>query len=367
MTMTLDALRLKNFRIYQHSDIRFNNSINYIVGGNGQGKTTILEAVYYLCTTKNYKSAPDSDAVSFSMPEFDISGSISDVSHHRLRIYYSAQQNKRWYFHNEKHVSRASEIIGKFPVVLLTPDDAVLTQGYAGDRRKFLDSVIAQSSETYLSLLLDYNRTLKQRGNLLQAIKEHRSVAYDELEAWDEKLATTGTDIVRYRTAFMQEFSGYIEVSYSRVSSGAEIPGAVYKTTITGKEEFLRQIGSRKREEIYRGLNLVGPHKDDIELQMDGQPVKKFASQGQQKSFQVSLRFAQYFYLKDKLEKKPLFLLDDVFGELDVARSMNISGFLSDLGQAFITVTDFSDLKTLRSGTDNAVIRVKQGDVTYEQ
>ncbi|MBZ0199891.1 MAG: AAA family ATPase, partial [Ignavibacteriaceae bacterium] len=193
--MILTSLSLKNFRIHKDTFLNFSNNLNFIVGGNGQGKTSILESIYYLCTTKSSGSQSDSDSVKFYESEFEINGTFSDLSEDKVRVFFSYAENKKYYFQNNKQVGRAADVIGKFPVVLLTPADHAITQGSPGDRRKFVDFVISQSSETYLKILLDYNKTLRQRSSLLSQLKENRSHRlFDELDAWSAKLVQSGVE-----------------------------------------------------------------------------------------------------------------------------------------------------------------------------
>ena len=189
--MILSSIHLKNFRSHKNTNLIFSEKLNYIVGGNGQGKTSILESIYFLCTTKGYNSKSDNEVTRFNEKEFEIKGSFKDLTENDIRIYFSLEENKKYYFQNSKLVNRLSDVIGKFPVVILTPADHSITQGSPGDRRKFVDSVISQSSETYLKLLLDFNRTLRQRSSLLTRIKEQyrkSQAVYNELDAWTTKL-----------------------------------------------------------------------------------------------------------------------------------------------------------------------------------
>jgi len=289
-----------------------------------------------------------------------------------VRIIYSSAEGKRNYILDGKTVFRSSEVIGKFPVVLLTPDDIVLTQGSPADRRKFVDSVISQSSEYYLSLLMDYNRIIKQRTALLNALREFRSNEYlVELDAWDEQLVKVGTSLIQYRRKFIDEFQSYVTDAYRFIMENVELPQIEYPV-LRGHAEtideatFAAILASRREDEIRRAANLVGPHRDDFLFSINGKSLKTYGSQGQHKTFQVALRFAQFFYLKEKSAGTPVFLLDDVFGELDTRRSVKISSYLREVGQAFITITDFSNYGFLSKLEGDKIIRVTKGTVAYE-
>lgn len=368
--MILSELRLRNFRSHKNLDIKFSERLNYIAGGNGQGKTSILEAIYYLCTTKS-NSSPDSEVVRFGEEEFEADGLFKDGTGNNARVYYSAPENKKYFFLNGKQVHRVSEVIGKFPVVLLTPFDHSITQGSPADRRKFVDSVISQQSDVYLKTLLDYNKILKQRSSLLNKLKEFRSrELLIEFDAWTERLISSGTALINYRKKFIDEFNEYINSSYKVIMESSELPGVNYNylggsCTENVEDYFREQIKTRREDELRRGSNLVGPHKDDFVFAINNINLRTFGSQGQHKTFQVVLRFAEFFYLKDKTGSTPLFLLDDVFGELDANRAARISSYLSNIGQAFITITDLADFSFLKKNESDLMMILKNGEITY--
>lgn len=368
--MILTGLSLRNFRAHKNTTLNFSEALNYIVGGNGQGKTSILEAAYYLCTTKSFNSK-DVEVLSFNENELEVIGNIKDITENKLRVYFSVGENRKYFFQNDKIISRAAQLIGKFPVVILTPEDHSITQGAPAERRKFVDSVISQASNTYLNILLDYNKTLKHRSVLLNQLKERYSKQLDiELEAWNEKLIESGSEIINHRKNFLKEFTTYVSESYKRIIDTKEIPGIEYlflnNTEANDiKVEFARIIKEKKEEEIRRAVNLVGPHKDDFVFSINDTNLRTYGSQGQHKTFQTALRFAEFFYLKDATNKIPIFLLDDVFGELDAYRAGKISKYLKEVGQAFITLTDFADFSFLAKEEKDLIIRLENGNITY--
>ncbi|HUX93828.1 MAG TPA: DNA replication/repair protein RecF [Ignavibacteriaceae bacterium] len=370
--MILSSVKLKNFRSHKETKLIFSERLNYIVGGNGQGKTSILESIYYLCTTKSINSNFDGEVVRFNENELEIIGSFKDYSNSEARISYSLNSNKKIYFLNGKHITRAADIIGKFPVVILTPTDHSITQGAPGERRKFVDSVISQASETYLKNLLDYNKTLRQKASLLAQLKETKNkTLFDELDAWNSKMIASGKEIIIHRLKFIRKFKDFIKDSFKVILNDDEIPGVEYMFLEGLSQEeniediFFKLLHKRKDDEIRRGSNLVGPHRDDFVFKINDVDLKTYGSQGQHKTFQVVLRFAQFFYLKEITGKAPIFLLDDVFGELDAKRSIRISEYLRQVGQAFITLTDFTDFSFLKKEDDDLVIKLNNGQVVY--
>lgn len=369
--MILERLALSNFRLHKNTELDFSENLNYIVGGNGQGKTTILEAMYFLCTTRSLNQASDNEALNFDERFFEITGAFRDTVKNKIRIYYDLDTNKKNVFLNDKQVNRASTLIGKFPVVTLTQSDHSITLGAPADRRKFVDSVISQSSETYLKILLEYNRTLRQRSSLLSQIKEsnNRSLL-SQLEAWTETLINSGSEIVKHRIKFIRTFQEYIENSYQRVMEGKEKPSVYYsfygeQDESMIEEKFRDELKERYNDELRRATNLVGPHRDDFIFTINEHEIKKFGSQGQHKTFQIALRFGEFFYLKNIRSRVPIFLMDDVFGELDTNRSRKISEYLNDIGQAFITMTDFTNFEHLQKTENDLVLNVSNGKTAY--
>lgn len=369
--MILISIQLKNFRSHKDTQLNFSNQLNYIIGGNGQGKTSVLEAIYYLCTTKSSVAKLDNEVVRFRENEFEITGNFKELTENTTRIFYSLQENKKYCFQNGKQIPRSADIIGKYPVVLLAPADHAITQGSPVERRKFIDSVISQASETYLNFLLDYNKTLRQRSSLLFRIKEERRrELFDELDAWTSKLIYSGTEIIKHRIKFVEEFNAYIKSSYERIMGNAEFPEIKYSfldECAGGDIEafFKKQIEAKREDELRRAANLCGPHRDDFVFSINSINLKNFGSQGQHKTFQTALRFAQFFYLKERTGKTPIFLLDDVFGELDKERSQKISEYLKNVGQAFITLTDFTNFNFLKREDNDTLIYINNGQAAY--
>jgi DNA replication and repair protein RecF len=369
--MILNQIDLQNFRLHKNTSLNFSNNLNVIVGGNGQGKTSILEAIYYLCTTKNLNSAYEYEVVSFGETKFQISGKFEDLSNHEAGIFYETEKNKKIFFLDDKQIFNASSIIGKFPVVSLIQNDHAITQGAPADRRRFVDSVISTASHTYLHVLLEYNRKLRQRSSLLSQLKETKNQnLYQQLDLWTESLITTGAEIIKHRTKFVNEFNFFLKEAYGNIVEYLEEPLIIYhsnsQTASDNAEENLRlEFNTFREDELRRGVNLVGPHRDEFTFLINNLELKRFGSQGQHKTFQIALKFGQFFFIKEKLGRTPIFLMDDIFGELDTTRAMQISNYLSKIGQAFITTTDFIKTETLGIREDKKLIKVNNGTVSY--
>jgi DNA replication and repair protein RecF len=369
--MVLKQIELQNFRLHKSTSLKFSDRLNLIIGGNGQGKTSILEAIYYLCTTRNLNLASESDVVMFGEQYFDASGKFSDLTENISRIFFDSTKGKKIFFLDDKQVFNSSSIIGKFPIVSLIQADHAITLGSPLDRRRFVDSVISQSSHAYLEILLEFNKTLRQRSSLLSQIKENRNRnLYDQLDAWTEALITTGSEIIKHRIRFVKEFNVYLHEAYNNIVESKEEPLIVYNSLPMLEEEnvserFREELNALREDELRRATNLVGPHRDDFIFSIDELELKRFGSQGQHKTFQIALRFGQFFFIKEKLGKTPIFLMDDVFGELDTYRAGRISSYLSKIGQAFITMTDLTKTEGLNAGAENFLIKVNNGTTAY--
>ncbi|MFH1197955.1 MAG: DNA replication and repair protein RecF [bacterium] len=367
--MVLKKLELHNFRLHNQSYFNFSDELNYIIGGNGQGKTTVLEAIYYICTTKSMNQTADSESVTFGETSFEINGFFSNQTLNKVRMFFDVETNKKTVFVDDKQVVRSASIIGRFPVVTLTQSDHAVTLGNPSERRKFFDSVISQSSETYLKILLDYNKTLRQRSSLLSQIKEKpNSNLYEQLDAWTSTVVALGTEIVKHRIDFINRFENYVKDAYFEIMNDKETPWIDYQFLDTVDSEIIAKrfeaaLEKMREDEIKRGTNLVGPHRDEFFFKINDRDIRKYGSQGQHKTFQIALRFAQFFFLKDALSRTPVFLMDDIFGELDSHRATRISENLKKLGQAFITMTDFSNTDKLEKSKNDLMIEIREGKI----
>ncbi len=365
--MVLKQIDLQYFRLHKNTSLEFSDKLNFIIGGNGEGKTSILEAIYYLSTTKNLNLSMESDVVAFGKNYFEARGRFVDLTDTTARLFFDAEKNKKYFFIDEKQIVSPASVIGKFPIVSLIQSDHAITLGAPSERRRFVDSVISQASHAYLEMILDYSKTLRQRSSLLVQIKETRNRnLYEQLEAWTDSLIAAGSEIIKRRMQFVKEFNFYLSDAYKSIIENREEPQISYSplhevTEENVLEKFREEISAAHEDELRRAVNLIGPHRDDFVFSINGLELKRFGSQGQHKTFQIALRFAQFFFIKEKLGKTPVFLMDDVFGELDTYRAGKISEYLGNVSQAFITMTDLTKTESLSLSGGNIIIKVNNG------
>ena len=346
--MKISHATLRQFRNHTESVFNFGESINVLLGENGQGKTNVLEALSFLSLTKSFYASSDSTVLQQGKDIFEVEGKfLSDVKiFHTVRVAYSEQQKQKKFFVNTTEIEKLSSVIGQFPIVILSPENNTITFGSPSERRKFLDIVISQSSKAYLEDSIEYKRILRQRNKILSEAKGSDCSAL--IDPWDEMLVRHGSKIVLKRAAFTREFAPYVYTAYSLLVREEENPVVEYvsqsstpsSATINNiTQEFRRKLEQKKNDERRLCTTLVGPHRDDLMFSLHSLSLRQFASQGQHKTFLIALKVAEFFYLKERCSEIPIFLLDDVFSELDEQRSEKLIALIKTLGQIFITTT----------------------------
>ncbi len=351
--MIVGAVNVRNFRNHRESRLEFGDGVNALLGDNGEGKTNILEAISYLSLTKSFYASADATVVRIGEEGFEVEGSIiaGGGGEHRVQVRYERQGGTKEYEIDGARPERLSSVIGRFPIVILSPENGAVTFGGPAERRKFLDLTLSQISPAYLETLFEYRRIVRQRNRLLLDARMRGNQPEALLEPWDEGLVLHGSLLVQRRRGFVEEFAQYVVRSYSDlVEGGDEKPGVAYESMCaTGNsdvpgeavaDEIRRQIRRHRADELRRGTTLVGPHRDDLRFTLSGIPVQQYASQGQHKSLLVALKIAEFTYLRERRGERPILLLDDVFSELDGRRSARILRLVEALGQTIITATE---------------------------
>jgi DNA replication and repair protein RecF len=349
--MRLRDIRLQSFRNHERSRIKCASGRNVFLGNNGEGKTNILEAISYICLTKSFYSSNDATAVQIGQPGFKVSATaVSDIDvEYVVEVSYEKEEREKTITINKGVVEDKSSVVGMFPVVVLSPENANVTSGMPAERRRFMDVVISQSNKTYLRDLIEYRRILRQRNRILLDGKQGLHVSRETLDPWTENLVRTGSQVTVRRARFVQEFAPYLRDVFVSITGKGEDPFIEYEPSVrfnTGSDEatvsktFQAQLEEQYAEEQKLGTTLVGPQKDELKFGINSLGLKSYASQGQHKTFLVAMKVAEFFFLRERCQETPILLLDDVFSELDNNRSEKVLAMTAGLGQTFITSTD---------------------------
>ena len=352
--MILKSLSLLNYKNFDSKSFIFNEKINCIVGNNGIGKTNVLDAIYHLSFGKSYFNPVATQNIKHDEAFFVINGDyIKEEKTEKVAVSLKRGQ-KKVIKRNGKTYDKFSEHIGFLPLVIISPADRDLITEGSNTRRKFIDSVISQSDRGYLNHLINYNKILAQRNALLKYFALNHTFNQDTLDVYNNQLTDYGTLIFNKRDAFLKEFIPIFKSRYEAISNGNEVVELVYSSDL-----FEDNLNSLLKTAINKDKALqytsVGIHKDDLLFNIESHPIKKFGSQGQQKSFLIALKLAQFDFIKAQSGVNPILLLDDIFDKLDEQRVAQIIKLVDDenFGQLFI-----SDTHAER--TENAVKQVHQ-------
>lgn len=353
--MYLRKLSLTSFKNYPGADYTFSEKINCFVGNNGAGKTNLLDAIHYLSFCKSYFNPVDTQNIRHGDDFFVISGLYlrNDDSPEHVQCIQKRNSRKKFLF-NKKEYDRLADHIGNFPLVMISPYDRDLINDGSEIRRKYVDSVISQFDKIYLDDLINYNRVLVQRNSLLRTFAEKHSFDAKSLEVWDTQMIMLGTRIHDKRKEFLTRFIPIFRHYFSFISCADEKVDILYQSQLSENDyaSLLAMAADRDRTAEF---STVGIHKDDLDFLISGYPIKKFGSQGQQKSFVIAVKLAQFDYTRNIKGYKPILLLDDIFDKLDDLRVEQLIRLVSEnnFGQVFIT--DTSEKRT-REVFDNMSI-----------
>ena len=362
--MVLQRISILNYKNLQQVDLQFSPKLNCLVGQNGMGKTNLLDAIYYLSFCKSAGNPIDSQNMMHEADFFMIQGfyTMDDGSVEEVYCGMKRRQKKQ-FKRNKKEYQRLSEHIGLIPLVMISPDDQVLILGGSDERRRFMDVVISQYDKEYLDALIRYNKALIQRNVLL---KSELPVDEEVFLAWEEVMAAAGESVYRRRQAFVEEFIPIFQKYYSLISGDKEQVELSYSSHAQ-EGNLLEQFKSLREREKLIGYSIHGIHKDELEMKLAGFPIKREGSQGQNKTYLVALKLAQFDFLKRTNRQYPLLLLDDIFDKLDAQRVEQIVKLVGgdDFGQIFITDTNRENLDYIlyKVGGDYRLFSVTEGAV----
>lgn len=337
--MYLQRLYLKNFKNYDEFVIELTEGVNCIVGVNGVGKTNLLDAVYMLSMTKSAFSFTENQNVQHGQKAFAISGKFK-VDSDLDTVICQYENSKKKFILNGEEYQRFSEHFGKYPCVLIAPNDTDLLREGSEVRRKYFDSVISQFDKEYLQSLIKYQRAVQQRNQLLKSFAEKRQIPNrDWVLPYDHVLIHEGYKIYLKRKEFIDQFLPFFHSSYNFLCTTKEEANIIYKSDLDS-ENSKDLYNETWEKDITLQRTTKGVHKDDFDFKLSNYPLKKYGSQGQQKSFIIALKLGQYTILNQKLNQKPILLLDDIFDKLDDERIKKMLELMKEKKFGQIVLTD---------------------------
>ena len=352
--MFLRRISLTHFKNHEALSLEFDTKINCIIGKNGAGKTNLLDAVYYLCLTKSYFHSNDQQNICSGKDFFRLEGDfIKNKATHSL-VYKILSNRKKELQINDDTISRLSKHVGNFPAIMIAPDDSTLITGNSEDRRRFLDNTISQVNPEYLNDLMLYNKLLAQRNAALKNFSETGKIDDSLLETYDRQLIPLGLAINRVRKETAELLSPIFKKYHQLISNNYEEAEFEYQSQLNDTPFDILLKKSQHKDLLLQRTD-TGIHRDDLDFLMNGTKIKRFGSQGQQKSFIISLKFAQHEFIQQQKQFAPLLLIDDIFDKLDIDRSRHLIELISteQFGQVFITDTNASHISEVLRGKED--------------
>ena len=367
--MLLKELNILNYKNIREATLHFSDKINAFVGLNGQGKTNILDAIYYLSFTKSAYNAIDSQNIHHDEDMAMIQGKYYSADNEEIITCGIKRGVKKQFRRGKKDYKRLIDHIGLIPLVMVSPQDSELVVEGSDERRKFMDGVISQYSKSYLEHLTQYNVLLKQRNALLKQYAEQPEQLPDTLmEVLEQQMVSHAMPIYQARVQFIEQFVPYFQQVYSAISNDKELVSLVYKSQLH-ERDLLESLARTRTRDLILGWTSQGIHKDELEMMLGDYPLKRVGSQGQQKSYLLAMKLGQALYLNAEqiLNTQPILLLDDIFDKLDSERVERIIQLVGDerFGQIFITDTDRQHLTKILSQEhfDANLFQVDNGEV----
>ena len=362
--MLLEHLFVQDYRNIVQADLDFSPKLNCFVGKNGMGKTNLLDAVYCLSFCKSSISQTEQLTIRHGTDCYQLQGTYQLPTGDRSVIACVSKIRSKQFKRDGKDYQRFSDHIGYIPLVMVSPQDTELISGGSEERRRFMDIIISQYDQEYLKLLIAYNKAVQQRNALLKMeVEPDRELFL----MWEQTMADNGQKIYVKRKALTDCLVPYFQEMYSLIGDASEQVSLSY-TSHAERGDLLKQFEDGRALDRSAGYSLHGIHKDELEMNLDGYPIRREGSQGQNKSYLVALKLAQYRLLKESCGKRPILLLDDIFDRLDAERVGRIISLVSDnekFGQVFITDVDRNHIDGILdgSGCDHKVFTVQDGEV----
>ncbi len=342
--MFAEKLQLKNFRNYQQETIDFVDGINIFYGNNGQGKTNILEALFLASMGKSFRTSHDNEMIKDGTDGFEIEVYFKESTDSNLKIGYN--KNKQKYIKvNGIYLRKMGDLMGTFPSVVFSPNNMILLSSGPSERRKFMDMALCQLKPIYYFNLQQYNKIIMQKNAFLKN-SSRENIDKNMLDVWNMSLAEKGAEIIKERISYIEKVSKYASDFHNKISGNNEKIIVNYESSAgVDRETFYRKLSDNMKREIDRGMCLLGPHKDDLELTLEGTgDMKKYGSQGQRRTCVLALKLSETKILEEEIGKRPVLLLDDVLSELDDVRQRLLLENIEKT-QVFITCTNADRLK----------------------
>lgn len=358
--MFLKELSLTNYKNFESLKFSFDTKIICFVGLNGVGKTNILDSIYHLSYTKSYFNPIPSQNIKHGETFFFISGKYMIHDKEENILVSLKKGDKKIIKRNNKLYKKFSDHIGKIPLVLISPDDRNLIIEGSETRRKFIDGIISQTDKEYLNNLIDYNKTLKQRNALLKMFYDNSENIRKTIDIYDRQLSSDAQKIYDKRREFLNEFIPIFKSRYKELSNDKENVEIKHSSDISPDQNLYKLLKNSLEKDLRFQYTTKGIHKDDLNLNLDNFPIKKYGSQGQQKTFLIAMKLAQFDYLS-KLDSKPILLLDDIFDKLDDTRVKQIINLVNQekFNQIFISDTN-------KTRSENIIKKVNKSYKIFE-
>ncbi len=362
MPYVYSVFRVKNYRNYDRLIIEFSSGTNILYGDNAQGKTNILEAVYLGATTKSHRGSKDKEIIRFGENESHIRIHLmkQDIGH-QIDMHLKKSRTKGAAI-DRIPIKRSSDLLGFVPVIFFSPEDLSIIKNGPSERRKFLDIELSQLEKMYLHQLSSYNRVMAQRNNLLKQLAYQRELL-DTLDSWDLQLVKYGSEVIRYRQKFIEDLNEIIREIHKNLTGKKEKIVLKYDYSVN-YDEFLTVLQRKREIDLKYASTGAGPHRDDIEFLVNGIDIRKFGSQGQQRTAALSLKLAQIELVKRQTGETPILLLDDVLSELDSSRKNYLLDSIKDI-QTLITCTGLEEFINSHLQIDK-MFQVKSGKIVRE-
>ncbi|SJZ79634.1 DNA replication and repair protein RecF [Selenihalanaerobacter shriftii] len=366
--MYLTDIYLNSFRNYNKLELNLNKNLNLFIGDNAQGKTNILESIYLLSTGDSHRTNIASEMVNWQKNKSYIKSNIyKNGQDFKIEVLIEGRRKKVKV--NSNKLKKINNLIGYLNVVIFSPEDLRLVKGSPSKRRKFINLEISQINSYYRHNLKEYSKVLKQRNNLLKEIREKRS-SKDMLKIWNQQLIELGSKIIAKRLETLDKLSILARLMHRKITDGLETLELNYDSTLDLddtwsleiiKNNFTERLSSNQEREIQRGVSLFGPHRDDILFNVNDINIRKFGSQGQQRTTALALKLAELEFMKSEIGEYPVLLLDDVFSELDNKRRNHLLKVIKNKIQTFITSTQLNKLNEIEDNMN--LYKVKKGKV----